>query len=45
MNQKKLRADLYKGVHDAVNNIDFQGASFIGKTIILPSSLLDVLDK
>ncbi len=38
MNQKKLRADLYKGVHDAVNSIDFKGASFVGKTIILPSS-------
>ena len=37
-NQKKLRAELYQGLVDAVNEGDLNGAS-IGRRIILPSSV------
>ena len=38
LNQNNLRADLYKGVVDALNKDDNASAKDIGKTTILPSS-------
>lgn len=37
MNQKELRADLYKGLSDALVNGEIN-ASAIGKQVVLPSS-------
>ena len=38
MNQKNLRADLYKNICDALNNDETSKSTDIGKPVILPSS-------
>ena len=38
LNQKNLRADLYKNICDAINSDETNKATDIGKTVILPSS-------
>ena len=38
MNQKELRADLYKGLSDALVNGEINASTAIGKQVVLPSS-------